>query len=116
MLCLAVFLPIVAGLLLLAFPPKSRGMREFLVEGVTIVTSLLAAYCLMNRQAEPTIVVYLMKDMPMAFLSSWQSSSPSGPRFLGNPRKADQRPGVRNLLTLILLSVANFMVWLAECW
>ena len=67
MLCLAVFLPIVAGLLLLAFPPKSRGMREFLVEGVTIVTSLLAAYCLMNRQAEPTIVVYLMKDMPMAF-------------------------------------------------
>ena len=67
MLCLAVFLPIVAGLLLLAFPPKSRGMREFLVEGVTIVTSLLAAYCLMNRRAEPTIVVYLMKDMPMAF-------------------------------------------------
>ena len=67
MLCLAVFFPIVAGLLLLAFPPKSRGMREFLVEGVTVITSLLAVYCLMNRQAEPTIVVNLMQDMPMAF-------------------------------------------------
>ena len=67
MLCLAVFLPIVAGLLLLAFPPKSRGMREFLVEGVTIITSLLAAYCVINRKADPTIAVYLMQDMPMAF-------------------------------------------------
>ena len=67
MLCLAVFLPIVAGLLMLACPPKSRGAREFLVEGVTIATSALVAYCLLSRSAEPTIAVNLMHDMPMAF-------------------------------------------------
>lgn len=67
MLCLAVFLPIVAGLLMLACPPKSRGTREFLVEGVTIATSAIMAYCLMNRSAEPTIAVNLMHGMPMAF-------------------------------------------------
>ena len=67
MLCLAVFLPIVAGLLMLACPPKSRGAREFLVEGVTIATSALVAYCLLSRSAEPTIAVNLMQDMPMAF-------------------------------------------------
>ena len=67
MLCLAVFLPIVAGLLLLGLRPKSRATREILVEGVTIATSLIVLYCLTSGSKEPAIAFMLMKDMPIAF-------------------------------------------------
>ena len=67
MLCLAVFLPIVFGILMLAMPPKTREGREWATEGMTIITSLIVLFCLLNRKAEPTILVYLMQDMPIAF-------------------------------------------------
>ena len=51
MLSLAVFLPIVCGLLLLLLG-RSVGhrMRQVLVETVTVVTSLLVLFCLLNRR------------------------------------------------------------------
>ena len=67
MLCLAVFLPIVFGLAMLAVQPKSREGREWATECVTIATSLIVLYALINRSAEPTVLVYLMQDMPIAF-------------------------------------------------
>lgn len=67
MLCLAVFLPIVAGLLMLLCPFKSRTTREICTEGTTILTSLIVLVCLVFRRAEPTLLVHLMQDMPIAF-------------------------------------------------
>ncbi|MDO5299389.1 MAG: proton-conducting transporter membrane subunit [Clostridia bacterium] len=68
MLNLAVFLPIVTGLLLLAARPKSRAVREVLVEGVTVVTSLIVLGCLVFRSAEPTIAFHLLDNLPIAFM------------------------------------------------
>ena len=67
MLCLAVFLPIVAGLLLLALRPDSKLFREWYVGGVTLVTSLITLFCLLNSGETPTVAFMLMQDMPIAF-------------------------------------------------
>ena len=51
MLSLAVFLPIVCGLLLLLLGRRvSHRARQVLVETVTVVTSLLVLFCLLNRR------------------------------------------------------------------
>ena len=68
MLCLAVFLPIAFGLLMLAVPFKTRAQREWAVEGVTIVTSLIVFFCLKQQNAEPSVAFMLMQDMPIAFM------------------------------------------------
>jgi len=67
MLCLAVFFPIVAGLLLLGAKPLSRRAREYCVEGVTIATSAIVLLCLLEPVKDPSIAFMLMKDMPIAF-------------------------------------------------
>lgn len=67
MLCLAVFLPIVAGLVMLAVKPKSRALRACLVEGVTLLTSLIVLSCLIHRSETPSVAFMLMQDMPIAF-------------------------------------------------
>ncbi len=67
MLCLAVFLPIFAGLLLLALRPESKQFREWAVEGVTVATSLIVLFCLLNPGETPTVAFMLMRDMPIAF-------------------------------------------------
>ena len=67
MISLAVFLPIVAGLVLLALRPDSKQFREWYVMGVTAVTSLIAFFCLLHPGENPTIAFMLMQDMPIAF-------------------------------------------------
>ena len=67
MLSLAVFLPIAAGLIMLAVPPKSRRARELAVEGVTIATSLIVLYCLCFLRETPQTLVYLTMNLPIAF-------------------------------------------------
>ena len=67
MLCLAVFLPIIAGLAMLIFPPKTRAYREWAVECVTLFTSFLVLLCLAEPKETPTIAFMLMQDMPIAF-------------------------------------------------
>ena len=46
MLCLAVFLPIIAGLAMLIYPPKTKAYREWAVECVTLFTSFIVLLCL----------------------------------------------------------------------
>lgn len=67
MLCLAVLLPIVVGLLALLRPFRHRASRELVIEGTTVLTSLIVFACLIWRKADPTILVHLMEDMPIAF-------------------------------------------------
>lgn len=67
MLSLAVFLPIAAGLLMLAVPPKSRRMRELAVEGVTLATSLIVLYCLCFVRGTQQTLVHLTTNLPIAF-------------------------------------------------
>ena len=67
MLCLAVLLPIVVGLLTLLRPFRHRASRELVIEGTTVLTSLIVFACLTWRKADPTILVHLMEDMPIAF-------------------------------------------------
>ena len=67
MLSLAVFLPIAAGLLMLAVPPKSRRVRELAVEGVTIATSLIVLYCLCFLRETPQTLVHLTMNLPITF-------------------------------------------------
>ena len=67
MLCLAVFLPIIAGLAMQFFPPKTRGYREWAVECVTLFTSFFVLLCLAEPKETPTVAFMLMQDMPIAF-------------------------------------------------
>jgi len=67
MLCLAVFLPIIAGLAMLVFPLKTRGQREWAVEGVTLFTSFIVLLCLAEPKETQTVAFMLMQDMPIAF-------------------------------------------------
>ena len=67
MLCLAVFLPILFGLIMLVMPFKSRSQREWAVECVTLFTSFIVLLCLAEPKETPTIAFMLMKDMPIAF-------------------------------------------------
>ena len=67
MLSLAVFLPIAAGLIMLAVPPKSRRARELAVEGVTIATSLIVLYCLCFLRETPQTLVHLTMNLPITF-------------------------------------------------
>ena len=67
MLCLAVFFPIVAGLLLLGAKPLSRRAREYCVEGATIATSLIVLFCLLEPAKDPTVAFTLIEGMPIAF-------------------------------------------------
>ncbi len=67
MLCLAVFLPIAFGLLMLVLPFKSRSQREWAVECVTIFTSLIVLLCLAEPQKNPSTAFMLMENMPIAF-------------------------------------------------
>ena len=68
MLSLAVFLPIVCGLLLLLLG-RSVGhrMRQVLVETVTVVTSLLVLFCLLNRRGTVYTPFYLLPSLPIRF-------------------------------------------------
>ena len=68
MLSLAVFLPIVCGLLLLLLG-RSVGhrMRQVLVETVTVVTSLLVLFCLLNRRGMVYTPFYLLPSLPIRF-------------------------------------------------
>ena len=50
MLSLAVFLPIVCGLAMFACRGMTHRARQVLTEGVTLVTSLLVLFCLMNKR------------------------------------------------------------------
>jgi len=67
MLCLAVFLPIVFGLVMLVLPFKSRNQREWAVECVTIFTSLLVLLCVAEPKETPSVAFMLMENMPIAF-------------------------------------------------
>ena len=67
MLCLAVFLPILFGLIMLVMPFKSRSQREWAVECVTIFTSLLVLFCVVRPSQEPSVAFMLMENMPIAF-------------------------------------------------
>ena len=68
MLSLAVFLPIVCGLLLLLLG-RSVGhrMRQVLVETVTVVTSLLVLFCLLNRRETVYTPFYFLPSLPIRF-------------------------------------------------
>ena len=66
MLILAVYFPIVAGLLLLALPLQKRA-REIYVEGVTLATSLLVLLCLLTRQGEAQTALHIARNLPVAF-------------------------------------------------
>ena len=68
MLSLAVFLPSVCGLLLLLLG-RSVGhrMRQVLVETVTVVTSLLVLFCLLNRRGMVYTPFYLLPSLPIRF-------------------------------------------------
>jgi len=64
MLSLAVFLPIVCGLLLLLLGRRvSHRARQVLVETVTVVTSLLVLFCLLNRRGP----FFLLQNLPIRF-------------------------------------------------
>ena len=65
MLSLAVFLPIVCGLLLLLLG-RSVGhrMRQVLVETVTVVTSLLVLFCLLNRRGMRAAKTTFSRSIP----------------------------------------------------
>lgn len=67
MLCLAVFLPIIAGLAMLVYPPKTKAYREWAVESITLFTSFIVLLCLAEPSETPSIAFMLMKDMPIAF-------------------------------------------------
>ena len=67
MLSLAVFLPIAAGLLMLAVPPKTRRVREAAVFGVTLATSLLVLLCLCTLRGTQQTLVHLPPNLPIAF-------------------------------------------------
>ena len=67
MLSFAVFLPIAAGLMMLALPPKSRRVRELAVMGVTTAASLIALYCLCFLRETQQTLVYLTTNLPIAF-------------------------------------------------
>ena len=67
MLCLAVFLPILFGLIMLVMPFKSRSQREWAVECVTIFTSVLVLFCVVRPSQEPSVAFMLMENMPIAF-------------------------------------------------
>lgn len=66
MLILAVFLPIAAGLLLLGWRPRSRAVREGFVEGVTLVTSLIAVFNL-THAGDTQTAFQLVSGLPIAF-------------------------------------------------
>lgn len=72
MLSLAVFLPIVCGLLLLLLG-RSVGhrMRQVLVETVTVVTSLLVLFCLLNRRGTVYTPFYLLPSLPHPLCDRW---------------------------------------------
>lgn len=67
MLTLAVFLPIVCGVLMLLRGFVTRRAREIVVEGVTLITSLLVFICLFNGQGELHTAFYLTDSLPIAF-------------------------------------------------
>ena len=69
MLSLAVFLPIVCGLLLLLLGRRvSHRARQVLVETVTVVTSLLVLFCLLNQAGNGRIRrSYLLPSLPIRF-------------------------------------------------
>ena len=68
MLSLAVFLPIVCGLLLLLLGRRvSRRARQVLVETVTVVTSLLVLFCLLNRRGTAYTPFFLLQNLPIRF-------------------------------------------------
>ncbi len=67
MLNLAVILPIAAGALLLALRPKRRGVREALVMGATLITSLIVLACVLRPGGEREVLLYLMPGLPLAF-------------------------------------------------
>ena len=68
MLVLAVFFPIVAGVLLLAVRPQNRRVRELLVFGVTFATSLLVLACFVRRDAAAGTAFWLTPEIPLAFM------------------------------------------------
>ena len=68
MLSLAVFLPIVCGLLLLLLGKQvSHRARQVLVETVTVVTSLLVLFCLLNRRGTAYTPFFLLQNLPIRF-------------------------------------------------
>ena len=68
MLSLAVFLPIVCGLLLLLLGRRvSHRARQVLVETVTVVTSLLVLFCLLNRRGTAYTPFFLLQNLPIRF-------------------------------------------------
>lgn len=68
MLSLAVFLPIVCGLLLLLLGRRvSHRARQVLVETVTVVTSLLVLFCLLNRRGTVYTPFFLLQNLPIRF-------------------------------------------------
>lgn len=68
MLSVAVFLPIAAGAAMLAVRFKTRRAREFAVEGVTLLTSLLVLLCLLSGDDQAHTLFYLTKTVPIAFM------------------------------------------------
>ena len=68
MLSLAVFLPIVCGLMLLLLGRRvSHRARQVLVETVTVVTSLLVLFCLLNRRGTAYTPFFLLQNLPIRF-------------------------------------------------
>ena len=67
MLSLAVFLPIVCGLAMFACRGMTHRARQVLTEGVTLVTSLLVLFCLMNKRGVVYTPLYLLPKLPISF-------------------------------------------------
>lgn len=67
MLIAAVFLPIVAGSAMLLLPLKQRRVREIYVESVTVLTSLLTLFCLLNPERATATAFMLTPSLPLAF-------------------------------------------------
>lgn len=67
MLSLAVFLPIVCGLAMFACRGMTHRVRQVLTEGVTMVTSLLVLFCLMNKRGVAYTPLYLLPKLPISF-------------------------------------------------
>ena len=67
MLSLAVFLPIVCGLAMFACRGMTHRARQVLTEGVTLVTSLLVLFCLMNKRGVTYTPLYLLPKLPISF-------------------------------------------------
>ena len=67
MLSLAVFLPIVCGLAMFACRGMTHRARQVLTEGVTLVTSLLVLFCLMNKRGVAYTPLYLLPKLPISF-------------------------------------------------